>query len=124
MDNTKPNIVIAGDQIYAGVDVNDVIPIPHSVVVQFSNADSYAAAISTGTIEADVFRDPNEQIVSTPDGMLIARKVIVEAKSVECPHCSETVDGLFLGDPRGKTCECSHCLKEFAIANDAALELK
>lgn len=111
----KANVVVAGDKVYAGVDVDDQTSIPHAIVIQFKSKEDYAAAMRSGTVEFTLFEEPEGQ--ESRQG--VARTFHATADSVECPHCHYMNSGL-LGNPRGKEAECDNCEKSFAIANDAA----
>jgi hypothetical protein len=57
---------------------------------------------------------------SAPGGVLVATEVRTRGGSVQCPHCSTTVEG-WQADPRGREDTCDHCKKPFAIAADATV---
>lgn len=54
---TKANVVIAGDEIYAGVDEDDAMPTKLAWVVQFDNVDDMRRAAIAGVISFDFMRD-------------------------------------------------------------------
>lgn len=56
----KPNLIIAGDEIRAGVDMDDVEetgPLNNAVVITFDTEDDMKAALRSGSIEFDFMRD-------------------------------------------------------------------
>jgi transposase len=48
--------------------------------------------------------------------------VIVEPKSVRCPYCGSTLDGLF-GDPRGYEIYCDECNRVFKVSQNAVFKV-
>jgi hypothetical protein len=59
-------------------------------------------------------------VVSAAEGVPVVTEVRTRGGSVQCPHCSTTVEG-WQADPRGREDTCDHCEKPFAIAADATV---
>lgn len=60
MKEKKPDIFMAGDAIYAGIDEEDAQEYPLCVVVQFQSKEQLKAAMQTGNIRCTVFGDDRE----------------------------------------------------------------
>ena len=54
---SKPNVVIAGREIWAGLDEFDAAEVSMAMVVTFPDRESLQSAIQSGRCEFDVFRD-------------------------------------------------------------------
>lgn len=55
----KANLIIAGDEIRAGIDMEDAEetgPIKLAVVIKFDTAEDMRAAMRVGVVEFDLFR--------------------------------------------------------------------
>lgn len=55
----KPNLIIAGDELRAGIDMDDVEqtgPVKHAVVITFDDEDQMKDAIRAGTVDFDYMR--------------------------------------------------------------------
>lgn len=64
----KPNLIIAGDEIRAGIDMDDVQetgPIKNAIVITFHSAEEMGQALVSGSVEFDVMRraEPTTQEV-------------------------------------------------------------
>ena len=55
----KPNAVVAGDTVYAGIDGEDATrtPVSKGLVIAFDSLDQLKAAMQCGKVEFDVMRD-------------------------------------------------------------------
>jgi len=62
MSDKKPNIVIAGDAVWAGIDLDDCAEIKNAFVIQFENIEQMKAAIKAGSCEFDFMRSDEQGI--------------------------------------------------------------
>lgn len=59
----KPDLVIAGDVVFAGIDEDDVSEIKkHSIVICFEDRSQFSAALRAGRVEFTVFgNEPGDE---------------------------------------------------------------
>lgn len=89
MTKHKANIVIAGDRIYGGIDLDDVEengPMECAVVIEFPSREALAAAMERGYVEFDVMRDSNA-IDEGEEKSLIERHAEMEELLIEHAIC-------------------------------------
>ena len=59
--NQRGNVIIAGDEIHAGIDINDAEatgPLKFAFVMQFDSIEAMREAIKRGSVEFDFMREP------------------------------------------------------------------
>ena len=56
----KPNVIIAGDAIYAGIDENDQAEIKNAVVIEFESKEQMGEILRSRSMEFDFFRIDDE----------------------------------------------------------------
>lgn len=52
----KPNVVIAGDEIHAGIDEDDRSKVKNAIVIEFESAEQMGEILRSRTMEFDFFR--------------------------------------------------------------------
>jgi hypothetical protein len=89
MTKHKANIIIAGDRIYGGIDLDDVEengPMEWAVVMEFPSREALATAMERGYVEFDVMRDSNA-VDEGEEKSLIQRHAEMEELLIEHAMC-------------------------------------
>lgn len=58
----KPNVVVAGDAIYAGIDEDEQTEIKNAIVIEFESAQQMREILRSRKMEFDFFRDDSEPV--------------------------------------------------------------
>ncbi len=60
MSEVTGNLIIAGQDIFAGIDEEDVTKIPLAIVIEFKDKESLKKAMKKQKVEFTVFEPDNE----------------------------------------------------------------